>query len=100
MELKLSKHILADHAIGKIKYHKKELEESPQIIKTRSQDFINSDNLMHEIKRNEKLAQIFKLLDPDKIVINRILNKISPTKIVQTKNSTASINDSYDKNPS
>ena len=91
MQLKLSKHILADHAIGKIKYHKKELKESPQIIKTRSQDFINSDNLMHEIKRNEKLAQIFKLLDPDKIVMNKILIKKAQTKMVQTKKSTASI---------
>ena len=53
--------------IVKLQYHCEELKTSQQFMSIHNWSLINSDNLMDEIKINDKLNRIFLITAPDPI---------------------------------
>ena len=82
---------IADHLCVACQFHIKELEINQQFICTRNLNLLNSEKLMNSIEDNEKLTEVFKYTDPDKIAdvvineMNSIVEDIAPSKIVQRR---------------
>ena len=71
--------------------HAKDIEDKPQFIRVRDWSLVTSENIMREIKENERLNGIFNYQDPDIVAeilveeLNNILEKIAPSKVVQMR---------------
>ena len=91
VETKLS--VIADHCIISMQYHIKPLKIRPQFRRIRNHQLINSDIITEKIGENERLQRIFEEEDPDIIAetiiaeMNRIIEDIAPSKLVQIKGS-------------
>ena len=85
--------IIADHCLVTFQYHSRTLRQRPQFKRIRDHSMINSEILMEQIGLNSRLQNIFASSDPDYIAetliaeMNRILEDVSPSKVVQCKKS-------------
>ena len=83
--------LMADDAIVKLIYYKEELNEKPQLLRTRDWSLVMPYSLMEVIQENTNLMAVFKFYDPDYVAnaiveeMNQIVNDITPTRIIQTK---------------
>ena len=83
--------IIADHHLVKCQYHSQVLRKRTQFRRIRDSKLITTDSLTYHITNNQRLQTIFELEDPEVIAatiiaeINRIIEDIAPSKVVQMK---------------